>query len=145
MEWYGTKCRRKGHRRFRLHALSIYPFCQWCALPLTEGNATTDHLIPLSRGGTNDWGNLCLACEPCNLARKNDMPERSPLGPSWGEAIVPIPYETATPSWVVWTRYPGGRWRSTFRGESQERLIMLVNTLMGKVVESVILLDGQFP
>lgn len=31
--------------------------------------ATVDHIIPKSRGGTNDLDNLVIACYPCNTGR----------------------------------------------------------------------------
>jgi 5-methylcytosine-specific restriction endonuclease McrA len=41
--------------------------CHWCGKP---GN-TVDHLMPISRGGTNDPSNLVSACAHCNEARGN--------------------------------------------------------------------------
>ncbi len=31
--------------------------------------ATVDHILPISRGGRNQWSNLCAACERCNAAK----------------------------------------------------------------------------
>lgn len=31
--------------------------------------ATIEHIVPRSRGGTNDWQNLALACHRCNVIR----------------------------------------------------------------------------
>ena len=146
MERSRVKRRPSIQKQFRQHALSVYPFCQWCALPLTEGTATTDHLVPLSRGGTNDWDNLCLACLPCNRKRKNDLPCRSPTGPCWGGEGPPrVLVSLVEAVWVAWTRYPGGRWRPTLRDDSPERLRRCVVKLMGKTVEVLILLEGQGP
>ena len=36
---------------------------------------TRDHLIPLSRGGTNDWTNVVAACSACNTRKGNRLPE----------------------------------------------------------------------
>lgn len=46
--------------------------CWYCGVVLTAGDEswTTDHQIPLSRGGTNDRQNLVDACGSCN-SRKN--------------------------------------------------------------------------
>jgi hypothetical protein len=45
--------------------------CLHCGTP---ENLTVDHIIPLSRGGTNDFGNLQTLCKPCNSRKKNKMP-----------------------------------------------------------------------
>jgi 5-methylcytosine-specific restriction endonuclease McrA len=49
---------------------------------------TRDHLVPLSRGGTNDWTNVVTACSTCNTRKGNRLPEEcgmhlvvSPLEP----------------------------------------------------------------
>jgi 5-methylcytosine-specific restriction endonuclease McrA len=42
--------------------------CEYCHLP-TRGQVATfpiDHVIPRSRGGPNDAGNLALTCPHCN-------------------------------------------------------------------------------
>jgi 5-methylcytosine-specific restriction endonuclease McrA len=43
--------------------------CACCKVPL-NGKYHADHIIPLSRGGSNDISNIQLLCPPCNL-RKN--------------------------------------------------------------------------
>jgi hypothetical protein len=45
--------------------------CVFCDGDLTVLRATLDHLLPRSRGGTNDARNLAAACGPCNR-RKGD-------------------------------------------------------------------------
>jgi hypothetical protein len=138
--------RRRSHKRFRLQALQVYPYCQWCQCPLTRQTATTDHLVPLSRGGSNGWDNLCLACRRCNQGRKNNLPDKEPSGPRWGAGPPPsLPAPVSATIWVAWTRYPGGRWRSTFRNTSPERLRKSLDKLMGTSVETVILPAGQDP
>lgn len=61
--------------------------CHWCQKPFTNPReATLEHLIPLSKGGSNRLDNLALACEPCNQARKNSLgapPQPEP--PSQGD------------------------------------------------------------
>lgn len=47
--------------------------CHWCASPL-GGEYEVDHIIPLSRGGTDNPNNICCACEPCNRQKHAKMP-----------------------------------------------------------------------
>ena len=50
------------------------PWCTYCGSPATRGNdLTIDHVVPLSRGGTNRRDNLTVACRRCN-SRKRDAP-----------------------------------------------------------------------
>lgn len=44
--------------------------CAYCgeAKPLTQ-----DHKVPISRGGTNDIGNIVPACRSCNSAKRDKM------------------------------------------------------------------------
>jgi 5-methylcytosine-specific restriction endonuclease McrA len=41
-----------------------------------RNNLTVDHLIPRSKGGTNDITNLVTRCEPCNRAKGDEWPSR---------------------------------------------------------------------
>lgn len=43
--------------------------CHWCKKQLRPDTATLEHLLPLSRGGSNDETNLALACGECNQER----------------------------------------------------------------------------
>lgn len=58
-----------AYRRNRAIALKREPECHW-RLPGCTGRSTqADHLVPVSRGGTNDLGNLVGSCQHCNEAR----------------------------------------------------------------------------
>ena len=46
--------------------------CSYCGA--TEDLAV-DHVVPLSRGGTNDPGNLTPACKPCNSSKRDKLVE----------------------------------------------------------------------
>jgi 5-methylcytosine-specific restriction endonuclease McrA len=41
--------------------------CHWCGANATHA----DHVVPKSRGGTDDLSNLVASCGPCNQARGN--------------------------------------------------------------------------
>lgn len=46
--------------------------CFYCGIPLCgphHAKSHVDHLVPVSRGGTDDPVNLVKACERCNLAK----------------------------------------------------------------------------
>lgn len=47
--------------------------CYWCNKPL-NGEYHVDHIIPLSKGGS-DWpANICCACPFCNISKRDKMP-----------------------------------------------------------------------
>lgn len=47
--------------------------CWWCEADLDD-KYHVDHRIPLSRGGSNDPSNLCLACPTCNTSKQDKLP-----------------------------------------------------------------------
>jgi 5-methylcytosine-specific restriction endonuclease McrA len=47
--------------------------CAYCRMDLTAETVTQDHMIPLSKGGTNWASNLAPACLPCNM-KKHAIP-----------------------------------------------------------------------
>jgi len=47
--------------------------CFWCRQPLPAGYHR-DHVIPISKGGTNGIDNIVLACPPCNVKKSNHHP-----------------------------------------------------------------------
>lgn len=48
--------------------------CVYCGTALGLENATLDHVIPLSRGGSHLPGNLVAACQPCNQLKGALLP-----------------------------------------------------------------------
>jgi 5-methylcytosine-specific restriction endonuclease McrA len=78
-------------RRFRRHVTNTFLFardsyrCQYCGRHMIEfkprESLTRDHLVPLSRGGTNDWTNVITACSPCNTRKGNRLPEEIGMHP----------------------------------------------------------------
>ena len=49
--------------------------CAICGKPVMYKKMTIDHIVPISQGGTNDFGNLQLACHSCNRLKNNFMEE----------------------------------------------------------------------
>lgn len=43
--------------------------CIYCDVKLDKENATTDHIIPISKGGNNCQVNLVVCCKSCNNER----------------------------------------------------------------------------
>lgn len=68
--------RPTGDRRRKLVAnlIKIYGLeCYWCKAQLVRNSLTIDHLIPISKGGTNQMVNVVLSCVSCNRENK-DVP-----------------------------------------------------------------------
>lgn len=78
-------------RRFRRQVTNTFLFarddyqCQYCGRRAVElkprESLTRDHLIPLSRGGTNEWSNVVTACSPCNTRKANRLPQEIGMQP----------------------------------------------------------------
>lgn len=78
-------------RKFRRQVTNTFLFardhymCQYCGR--TQGalkpreSLTRDHLIPLSRGGLNEWTNVVTACSPCNTRKANRLPSEIGMHP----------------------------------------------------------------
>ena len=47
--------------------------CWWCSTAVGS-KYHVDHLIPLSRGGSNEPRNLVISCETCNRSKSNKLP-----------------------------------------------------------------------
>lgn len=56
-----------------------------CWICQGDGADTVDHLIPKSKGGTDDWDNLRPAHRSCNGRRGDDIITRTNYtNPEWG-------------------------------------------------------------
>ena len=60
--------------------------CWICCKPMHINDASFDHIVPLSRGGTNNPKNKLLAHVGCNLKRGNPVPH-APLREVVDEAL----------------------------------------------------------
>ena len=78
-------------RRFRRQVTNTFLFardlytCQYCARPQAALRVreclTRDHVVPLSRGGTNDWTNVVTACSSCNTRKGSRLPDEISMHP----------------------------------------------------------------
>ena len=94
-------------RRFRRQVTNTFLFardryrCQYCGRAAAElkprESLTRDHLLPLSRGGTNDWTNVVTACSPCNTRKGNRMPAEIGMHP----LVPPVEPHFVHLSWAV--------------------------------------------
>lgn len=86
---------RDGHR------------CQYCRDEFVGNKLTLDHVIPKSRGGKNDWGNMVAACFDCN----NKKSDRTPDEAGMPLAMRPMPFglhqkhRQAAQANPLWDRY----------------------------------------
>jgi 5-methylcytosine-specific restriction endonuclease McrA len=72
-------------RRFRRQVTNTFLFardsytCQYCGRSVsqlrTRESLTRDHVVPLSRGGTNAWNNVVTACSGCNTRKAHHLPD----------------------------------------------------------------------
>jgi 5-methylcytosine-specific restriction endonuclease McrA len=60
-EWQAIKA--------KIHEASGYKCC-YCGVD-ARPRPICDHVVPISRGGTNDPANLVTACDPCNASKGN--------------------------------------------------------------------------
>jgi hypothetical protein len=53
--------------------------CYYCRITM-DVKYTIEHVIPLSKGGSNDPSNIVLACYSCNIRKNNKFPHEWPEG-----------------------------------------------------------------
>ncbi len=78
-------------RKFRRQVTNTFLFarddyrCQFCRRTTVQLRPreclTRDHLVPLSRGGTNAWTNVLTACSTCNTRKGNHLPAECGMRP----------------------------------------------------------------
>jgi 5-methylcytosine-specific restriction endonuclease McrA len=86
--------------------------CQYCGKVFSRSHLTIDHVIPQSRGGSDTWENLVLACLACNVRKADRTPE---------EAHMPLIHRPVKPGWLpqLGSRIPGEQlavWRRFVEG-----------------------------
>lgn len=63
-----------AERYTRLALLERDKICVYCHKKLDEKTVTIDHIIPRSKGGTNDLSNLVACCKGCNGQKQDFLP-----------------------------------------------------------------------
>lgn len=110
-------------RRFRRQVTNTFLFarddyrCQYCGragIELRPREALTrDHVVPLSRGGANEWTNVVTACSPCNTRKSNRLPAEIDMFPM----VPPVEPHFVHLSWAVRRLTPiQARYIRTFYG-----------------------------
>lgn len=79
--------------------------CQYCG---SRSDLTVDHVIPRSKGGSNEWENIVACCAPCNRRKADRMPhqarmfpKRSPRAPH-PSVFIQVACPRVPASWDAW-------------------------------------------
>ncbi len=51
--------------------------CCYCGKKFTSDKLNIDHILPRSRGGKTEWGNVVTSCISCNLKKGNKIPQEA--------------------------------------------------------------------
>ena len=69
--------------------------CLYCGDKFSGAQLTRDHVLPLSRGGKDNWENVVTACYRCNNQKGSKTPEE------WGgKKLIAIPYVPNTAEYL---------------------------------------------
>ena len=130
-------------RRFRRQVTNTFLFarddyqCQYCGRRANElktrESLTRDHLIPMSRGGTNEWSNVVTACSSCNTRKANRLPNEIGMHPMH----VPTEPHFVHLSWAVRRLTPiQAQYIRTFYGEDTLRELQKIEGIQGQIQSS---------
>ena len=68
--------------------------CMYCGIRTYKSNLSRDHIVPISRGGTDTWTNVVTACKRCNNHKAGFLPEERkmtllavPFVPTYAEYV----------------------------------------------------------
>jgi len=53
--------------------------CLYCGKQLADSDLTRDHVVPVSRGGSNQWDNVVASCRRCNHFKGSRLLEDTSL------------------------------------------------------------------
>lgn len=60
--------------------------CMYCGTQFSGRGLSRDHIMPLSRGGTDSWKNVVTACKRCNNRKAGRTPEQA------GMELLAVPF-----------------------------------------------------
>lgn len=100
---YIKKNRRANFSRFNVVLRDDFK-CQYCSETVSKASATMDHVIPISKGGKTNWGNIVASCGPCNSKKGSKLwkPINIPYEPSYYQLVAKrrnMPFDIRHPSW----------------------------------------------
>ncbi len=73
LKWNGKNVKRRTNGYAKQWILRHRKYnCPYCEQKLTNVNATSDHIIPISVGGNNCQVNIIVCCKDCN-GERGDM------------------------------------------------------------------------
>ena len=102
--------------------------CYYCREPVALDKATLDHIIPLSRGGSNLRTNLAVACFPCNHRKGSAVWRNEPITLALTGTIdtdwTPAQWEAA---FRLWLRSRG----ETFSGAIEAQVVAVEEMKQG--------------
>ena len=88
--------------------------CQYCGIKISIDNSTIDHIIPRSKGGKTEWGNVVACCSRCNNEKGNNLLDNiklklkcfpSPKDPTFVQLLSITEIEMKYPEWLDYTQH----------------------------------------
>jgi len=100
LKYIKHRTRLNKPNRSRIYKRDGYE-CVYCG---SKKHLTLDHVLPKSRGGTNEWTNLVTCCSKCNRQKDNKTPEEAKMSMSRSAYEPPIMYDDVV-LLNVWTEF----------------------------------------
>ncbi len=67
--------------------------CLYCGGQFSRSELTRDHVVPISRGGSDKWENVVAACKRCNWLKDCQTPEEAHM------PLLAVPFRPNTYEW----------------------------------------------
>ncbi len=73
LKWNGRNVKRRTNGYAKEYLIdNDQTECIYCGIKLSDDNATSDHIIPISKKGNNCQVNIVICCNDCNNERGNN-------------------------------------------------------------------------